>query len=73
MAKSLNIKQLLDNSKALLKVTGNLYTCKDISGASLLEVTKGKALGISEESFDGLKQDSLEWVLASDVPEGRCV
>lgn len=70
LAKSLNIKQLLDNSKALLKVTGNLYTCKDISGASLLEVTKGKALSISEESFDGLKQDSLEWVLASDVPEG---
>lgn len=70
LTKNLSIMQLLQNSKAQLNVSNDIYVCGEITGSDLLNVSEGKVVHIDEESYQRLSQDSLEWVLESEVPKG---
>ena len=73
LTKNITLKQLLANSKAKLNVSGNVYVCNQITDNGLLFVTNGEIVVINEDSFKALKQDSIEWVLESEMPSGAHV
>ena len=73
LTKNITLKQLLANSKAKLNVNGNVYVCDNISDNGLLSVKDGETIIINEDSFKALMQDSIEWVLESEMPSGAHV
>lgn len=70
LTKDITLSQLLANSKAQIKVVGNVYVCDEIVDKGLLSITNGEIVVINEDSFESLTQDSIEWVLESEVPSG---
>ena len=47
--------------------------CGEIINQKYLTITNGEIVLINAESFDQLAQDSLEWVLESEMPAGATV
>ncbi len=73
LAKDITLSQLLANSKAQIIVSGNVYVCDEMVDNGLLSITNGEIVVINEESFESLTQDSIEWVLESEMPSGAHV
>lgn len=70
LTKDITLSQLLANSKAQMNVNGNVYVCDEIADNGLLSVTNGEVIVINEGSYESLTQDSIEWVLESEMPSG---
>ncbi len=70
LTKDITLSQLLANSKAQINVIGSVYVCDEIVDNELLSITNGEIVVINEDSFESLSQDSIEWVLESEVPSG---
>lgn len=65
-----NMKLSWANPSAVgkLKVSGNVLCAGSIEGDDNLYISDGKVVTIDDKLFEQLMQDSLEWVLASEVP-----
>ncbi len=72
---SKNVTLQLANPKVYskLNVSGNYLVCGEIINQKYLTITNGEIVLINAESFDQLAQDSLEWVLESEMPAGATV
>ena len=70
LCKSINLSKENESVSSILNASGNIMIWGTITGQSLVNLVSGEIIPIGEESFEQLSQGSLEWVLASDVPEG---
>lgn len=73
LCKNIALSRLNTNIVGKLQLTGNMMICGEIDGADLLSFKSGEKITISEESYNNLLNGSIEWVLASDMPEGATV
>ena len=73
LCKNINLQRKNQNVVGKLNTSGNVMICGQIQGEDLLTVTNGEVVSINEESYEQLAQDSLEWVLESEVPEGATI
>lgn len=70
LGRNITLKRSNANAVGKLNVSGNVMMCGDITGESCLSVNPGQIVHIDESSYDSLMQDSLEWVLESELPQG---
>ncbi len=70
-----NVSLVRANPQAVgkLNVSGNIMVCGTIDDQGMLNVSNGEIITINEESYEKLAQDTLDWVLESEVPEGATV
>ncbi len=73
LCKNTNLVWEKENAVGTLNVTGNLMVCGEISGQDNLNISEGKVITVSAESFDQMMQESLEWVPASEVPDNAVI
>ncbi len=73
LCKDIALQRANSSAVGKLNVSGNLMICGAISNESLLTVTNGEIIYIDEDSYNSLLNDSLDWVLESEVPEGATV
>lgn len=69
LCKNLKLDWANQSAVGKLKVTGNVMAAGTIEDDDNLCVSDGEVITIDNNSFDQLMQDSLEWVLASEVPD----
>ncbi len=69
LCKNVNFTRTNANAVGKLELCGNIYVCGQLEGSNLLTVTDGDIVTVDNENYDKLSQDSLDWVLASEVPE----
>ncbi len=58
------------NISSSLNVQGNMWVCGNVQGASYLNVSRTLTENINQDTYDQLLIGSLDWVLATEVPEG---
>lgn len=73
LCKNVNLCWANPNAVGKLKVSGNMFVCGAIDGEENLTVTNGTITYIDIAAFEQMAQDSLDWVLASELPEGATV
>lgn len=69
LCKSMKLDWANQNAVGKLKVFGNVMAAGTITGDDNLYISNGEVIKIDDSSFEQLMQDSLEWVLESEVPE----
>lgn len=73
LTKNVLLTRLNQNIVGKLTLTGDYMVCGKVEGDSLLNFASGKIVTINEESFNKLKNGSLDWVLESEVPDNATV
>lgn len=73
LCKNIALSRLNTNIVGKLQLAGNMMICGKVDGDDLLSFKSGEKITISEESYNNLLNGSIEWVLASDMPEGATV
>ena len=62
---------------AKLTLSGDLYVCGTVSDVvnndSVLTFKRGEIVPVDSDQFESLKNDSIQWVLASEMPAGARV
>lgn len=69
LCKNIELYWANDNAMGKMNVSGNMYVCGQVKGEENLGFSKGGIVYIDADSYEQMEQDSLEWVLESEVPE----
>lgn len=73
LCKGLNLKKYESAAASRLTLTGNMMTTGAVTENGYLKFISGKVITIDSDDYEKLMQDSLEWVLESEMPEGATV
>lgn len=69
LCKNVSLGLSNNNAAGKLNVSGNMLICGAVDGEGYLSFGKGKIIYIDNTSFEQMALNSLEWVLAEEVPE----
>ena len=70
LCKSINLKKASTSVSSKLNVNGNIMICGEITDTNSMLNCTGEIIHIDETTFNNLLDESVAWVLASEVPAG---
>lgn len=73
LSKTITLSWLNSDAVGKLNISGNMYVCGTVTGEENITFVDGEIIYIDETAFEQMSQDSLEWVLESEVPEGATI